>query len=149
MGRKIIQKNKKASHNYELGDRFEAGIELVGTEVKSIRAGKVNLGEGWVEISDDQAWLRDVHISHYSHGNIFNHEETRPRRLLLHKKEIIKLQIAIEQKGLTIVPTLIYLKDQLVKVEIALGKGKKLFDKRETSKKKTANREMERAIKHR
>jgi SsrA-binding protein len=146
---KIIQKNRRAGLDYELGDRFEAGIELVGTEVKSIRAGKVNLTEGWVEFRDGEAWLREVQISPYSHGNIFNHEAKRPRRLLLHRKEITKLTVAIEQKGLTVVPTILYLKGQRVKVEVALGKGKKLYDKRESTKQKDASREIQRAMKKR
>lgn len=148
MGIKVISKNKKAFHNYEVGDSYEAGIELMGTEVKALRAAKVNLGDGWVDITDKgEAYLRDVHIGHYSHGNIMNHPETRERRLLLHKREIIKLSRAIEEKGYSVVPIKIYFKGRYIKVEVALGKGKKAYDKRESSKQKDADREMARALK--
>lgn len=150
MGIKVISKNRKAFHNYEVGDRFESGISLLGTEVKSLRAGRVNLGDGWIDItSDGQAILKDVQISPYSHGNIMNHHETRPRTLLLHKREILKFRRAIEEKGLSVVPISIYFKNSKIKLEIALAKGKKAFDKRESSKKRDANREIERALKTR
>lgn len=150
MGIKVIAKNKKAFHNYEVGDRLEAGISLLGTEVKALRGGRVNLGEGWIDISDrEEAFLKDVHIGHYSHGNLMNHEETRTRRLLLHKREIHKLKRAIQEKGQSVVPISIYFKHSRIKLEIALAKGKKSYDKRESAKKKDANREIERAMKTR
>lgn len=150
MGVKIVAKNKKAYHEYEILEKLEAGISLLGTEVKSIRLGKISFGDGWVEITQEGIpILRDVHISHYSFGNINNHEEKRARPLLLKKREIDKLIRAVDTKGLTLVPIQVYLKGQLVKVEVALARGKKLHDKRESSKQKTANREMERAIRQR
>jgi len=148
MGIKVISKNRKAFHNYEVSDSFEAGIELRGTEVKALRAAKVNLGDGWVDIvNGSEAFLREVHIGHYSHGNIMNHDERRDRKLLLHKREIIKLTRAISEKGFSVVPLKIYFKGRFIKVEIALGKGKKGYDKRESSKQKDANREISRALK--
>jgi SsrA-binding protein len=150
MGIKVISKNKKAFHNYEIGDSFEAGIELQGTEVKALRAGKVNLSDGWVDINaNGEAILKETHIGHYSHGNIMNHAERRDRRLLMHKREIVRLTRAIDEKGYSVVPIKIYFKGRYIKVEIALGKGKKSFDKRESSKKKDADRQIERAMKAR
>ena len=147
MGIKIISKNRRAYHDYQISDTYEAGLALLGTEIKSLRLGKVNLGDGWVDIDQDEAFLRSVHIGSYSHGNRFNHEERRTRRLLLHKKEIIKLSRALHEQGFTLVPTKIYFKNRWVKVEIGLGKGKKLHDKRDTAKKKDAQREIAKAIK--
>lgn len=150
MGIKIISKNRKAFHNYEVGDRWEAGISLVGTEVKALRATKVNLGDGWVDITQDGVpILKDVHIGHYDFGNRANHLERRERPLLLNKNEINKLSRAVSEKGLSIVPLKIYFKGRYIKVEIGLGKGKKSFDKRESAKKKDAGREMSRALKQR
>jgi SsrA-binding protein len=146
---KIIATNKRAFHEFNVSDSYEAGIALTGTEVKSLRAGKINLTDGWVDIDGYVATLRDVHISPYSHGNIMNHPDKRPRLLLLNKKELAKLGQAIASKGMTVVPIKIYFKGQRIKVEIALAKGKKLYDKRETSKEKDANREMARALKPR
>ena len=147
MGIKIISNNKKAFHEYEILEKFEAGIELVGTEVKSLRNGKVNLSEGWISLKNSEALLKQVHISHYSHGNIFNHDETRDRRLLLHKKEIFKLDRATTSKGLSVVPLKLYLKKGWFKVEVGLGRGKKVHDKRQSAKKKDAQRQIERAMK--
>ncbi len=148
MGIKIISKNRKAFHNFEIGDKWEAGIELLGTEVKALRAAKVNLGDGWIDITKDgEAIMKEVHIGHYNFGNRMNHEERRDRRLLLHKREINKLNRAILEKGFSVVPIKVYFKGRYIKVEIALGKGKKSYDKRESDKKKTANREIERALK--
>lgn len=147
MGIKIISNNKKAFHEYEITEKIEAGIELKGTEVKSLRNGKVNLSDGWISIENEEAILKQTHISHYTHGNIFNHNETRERKLLLHKKEIYKLERAIATKGLTLVPLKIYLKKGWFKVEIGLGKGKKLHDKRQSAKKKDADRQIARAMK--
>lgn len=150
MGIKIISKNRKAFHNFEVGDKFEAGIELVGTEVKALRAAKVNLGEGWVDITNEgEAILKEAHIGHYEFGNRMNHSETRPRRLLLHKREISKLSRAVSEKGLSVVPLKIYFKGRYIKLEIGIGRGKKHYDKRDSSKTKDANREIARAMKHR
>lgn len=146
-GIKIIASNRRAYHEYTIGESWEAGVALTGTEVKSLRAGKCNLSDGWVDIDEYVATLRDVHISLYTHGNIMNHEEKRPRQLLLNKKEIAKIHRAIEAQGMTCVATKIYLRGQRVKVEIAVAKGKKLHDKRETSKEREANRSMQRALK--
>ena len=146
-GIKIIASNRRAYHEYTIGESWEAGVALTGTEVKSLRAGKCNLSDGWVDIDEYVATLRDVHISPYTHGNIMNHEEKRPRQLLLNKKEIAKIHRAIEAQGMTCVATKIYLRGQRVKVEIAVAKGKKLHDKRETSKEREANRSMQRALK--
>ncbi len=150
MGIKVLVKNRKAFHDYEILDSFEAGVALVGTEVKSLRAGKANLTDGWVDIDNNiEATLHDIHISHYSHGNIMNHNEKRPRKLLIHKKEVIKLSLKVHSKGLTLIPLKVYFKGRYIKFEIGLAKGKKLHDKRESSKKKDANRQIERAIKGR
>lgn len=146
-GIKIVVTNRKASHEYELGAKYEAGIVLRGTEVKSIRAGKINISDGWVDIdSHGEAILREVQISHYSHGNIMNHEEKQPRKLLLSRAEINKIAHQIETKGLTVVPIKVYFKNGLIKIEIAMAKGKKAHDKRQSEKTKTANREISRAI---
>lgn len=150
MGIKIISQNKKAYHDYEIGESIEAGLELRGTEVKALRAGKVNLSDGWVELTDrGEAILKEIHIGHYSHGNIMNHSEKRNRRLLLHKKEIVKLTRAVNEKGLSIVPIKIYFKNSWIKIQIAQGRGKKKFDKRESLKSKDVNREISRAMKQR
>lgn len=147
-GIKIIARNKRAFFEYEISEKLEAGIELQGTEVKSLRAGKVNLSEGWVDIApDSQVFLKQVHIAAYEYGNIYNHQEDRPRRLLLKKKEIIKLENSLHAKGFTLVPLKFYLKGQFVKVELGLGKGKKSHDKRASTKEREANRDIERALK--
>lgn len=142
-GIKIISKNRKAFHNYEIGESYEAGLSLMGTEVKALRVGKVNLSDGWVEITaQNEAMLNAIHIGHYSHGNIHNHDQTRRRKLLLHKKEIARLGRAINEQGFTIVPLKIYFKGSYVKIEIALGKGKKSHDKRHSLKEKDVKREI-------
>src|SRR5690349_8212399 len=131
-GIKVISSNKKAFHNYEIGEKWEAGIALKGTEVKALRDGRVNLSDGWVNITDDlEAVLMEIQIGHYTFGNLMNHEERRNRKLLLHAQEIGKLAKAVKQKGLSVVPTKIYFKGSFVKVEIAIGRGKKTHDKRE------------------
>lgn len=145
-GIKIIASNKRAYHEYSITDTYEAGIALTGTEVKSLRAGKCNLSDGWIDIDEWIVTLKEVHISPYSHGNIMNHAEKRNRQLLLNKKEIAKISRAIGAEGMTCVPTKIYFLGQRVKVEIALAKGKKLHDKRATAKAKEADRAMERAF---
>lgn len=150
MAIKIISKNRKAFHDYTIEDSIEAGISLVGTEVKSLRDGRVNLSDGWVDITTDgQAWLREVQISPYSHGNRQNHEERRWRRLLLHKLEIERLRRRIDEKGMSIVPLKIYFKRGRIKVELGIGKGKKQFDKRQAAKAKDANKEIAKALKRR
>lgn len=150
MAIKIISKNRKAYHDYAIDDTIEAGISLVGTEVKSLRDGRVNLSDGWVDITTDgQAWLREVQISPYSHGNRQNHEERRWRRLLLHKIEIERLRRQIDEKGMSIVPVKIYFKRGRIKVELGIGKGKKQFDKRQAAKSKDAKKEIAQAMKRR
>ena len=146
---KIVANNKKAYHDYFIVDKFEAGIELVGTEVKSIRAGKINLKESWCMIKRGEIFVNGMHISPYEFGNIFNKDPFRVRKLLLHKKEIDKLFGKIKQEGLTIIPLSVYFKGSRVKVEIGLCKGKNLHDKRETLAKKQANRDIERALRER
>ena len=146
---KIVANNKKAYHDYFIVDKFEAGIELVGTEVKSIRAGKINLKESWCMIKRGEIFVNGMHISPYEFGNIFNKDPFRVRKLLLHKKEIDKLFGKIKQEGLTIIPLSVYFKGSRVKVEIGLCKGKNLHDKRETLAKREANRDIERALRER
>jgi len=148
-GIKIIATNKKASHNYELGESYEAGLVLQGTEVKSLREGRANLKEGYASIEDGEVYLYNCHISPYSHGNYTNHDPMRTRKLLLHKKEIKKLTGKIKEKGLTLVPTKLYFKNGMAKIELALGKGKKLYDKREAIKRRDAKLDIERAFKQR
>lgn len=144
---KIIAQNRRARYDYFLEQKFEAGIVLVGTEVKSIRAGEVHLSEAYVELRDNEVYITGMHINHYRQGNINNHEEDRRRKLLLNKREIKRLSDASQLSGYTIVPTRIYLKRGLVKLEIAIAKGKAEYDKRETVKKRQAEREIARSIK--
>ena len=147
-GFKVISDNRQARYLYEILETFEAGIELVGTEVKSIRAGKVNLRDGYALIRNGEALLINVHISPYqASGQYFNHDPRRTRKLLLHRREISKLVGKLEQQGLTLVPLKMYFKGSWVKVSLGLGKGKKLHDKRETLKRRQDQREMERAMK--
>ena len=138
---KLIASNKKVFHEYFVLDKFEAGIALTGTEVKSLRDGKANLKDSYVEVRNGQARLMGTHISPYAHGNRENHEPERPRKLLLHRKEIEKLHVQIVEKGLTVVPLRLYFKGSKVKAEIAVVRGKKLYDKRETEKRREADRE--------
>ena len=148
-GYKVIADNRQARYLYEILETYEAGIQLTGTEVKSIRAGKANLQDGYASIRDNEAWLLNVHISPYNaSGQYFNHEPRRSRKLLLHRDEIRKLIGKTEQQGLTLVPLKMYLKNGWVKISIALGKGKKIHDKRETIKKRQDQREMQRAMKN-
>lgn len=150
MAIKVITANRRAFHEYSISDRFEAGLVMTGTEVKAARMGKVNLNESWVEFDErGEAYLRDAHISKYSHGSYSNHPETRPRKLLLHHQELERLQERVQQKGMTIIPLRIYFKEQWIKVEIGVAKGKKLHDKREDSQKKEANRDIQRAMRSR
>ena len=145
--RKNIIENRKARHEYIFLETLEAGIELKGTEVKSLRAGKGNLNDAFARIENGECWLYNLHISPYDFGNRNNHDELRERRLLLHKKEIAKLHAKLKEKGLTLIPKKLYFVGNLVKVELALAKGKKLFDKRESAAAKDAKRQMDRAFK--
>ena len=148
-GSKTIADNRQARFQYEILETYEAGVELLGTEVKSIRAGRVNLKDGYAYIRDGEAWLSNVHISpHKSASDVFNHEPRRNRKLLMHRDEINKLIGKTEQKGLTVVPLKMYLNRGWIKVLLGLAKGKKLHDKRESLKHKQANREIERAMKN-
>jgi SsrA-binding protein len=145
---KIISDNRQARFLYEILDTYEAGIQLTGTEVKSVRAGKVNLRDGYCLIRNGEAWLMNVHIApHKMASQYFNHEPKRDRKLLLHKKEINKLIGLLEQKGLTLVPLKMYIKGDWIKVNLGLGKGKKLYDKRETIKRRDDERQMARMMK--
>ena len=146
---KIIANNKKAYHEYFVLEKFEAGIELHGTEVKSIRAGRINLKESWCMIKNGEIFVNGMHISPYEQGNIFNKDPFRVRKLLMHRKEIDRLFGKIKQDGLTLIPTSVYFKNSKVKVEIGLCKGKNLHDKRETLAKKQAIRDIDRAMKER
>ncbi len=145
---KTIADNRKARHDYELYDRYEAGLELKGTEIKSIRRGKVQLKDSYISFYNNEAYIKGMHISPYEFGNIFNHDEIRDRKLLLHKKEIRKLYQDTRIKGYTVVPVRLYLSKGLAKLEIALAKGKNLHDKRESQKTKDAKREIEKALKN-
>ena len=147
--RKVIAKNSKAFHDYFVEDKYEAGIELAGTEVKSIRMGNVNLKDSFCTIKDGQLTLNGMHVSPYEKGNIFNREPRRPRRLLMHKREINHLFGKVKQDGYALIPLSVYFKGSRVKVQIALAKGKKLYDKREDAAKKDAKRQMDRVMKER
>ena len=138
--------NRQARFNYEIMEKIEAGISLQGTEVKSIREGKANIKEAYADILDGEAWLIGAHISPYSHGNMANHDPLRNRRLLLNAREIRRLQGKVAEKGLTLVPLRFYLKGRLIKLELGLGRGKKLVDKREDIKRRDQEREVERAL---
>ena len=143
---KVISRNRKAKFEYQLFDTYEAGIELRGTEIKSIRARKVSLSEAYIRTNGRQAWLVSAHIAPYDQASVFNHEPDRDRRLLLHKKEIKALWDGIRLKGMTIIPASLYLSDSLAKVEIALAKGKRQYDKRQSIKKRDMAREVNREI---
>jgi SsrA-binding protein len=138
---KVVATNRKAGFEYFLFERFEAGLALMGSEIKSVRAGQVSLKEAYIQVEENQAWLIEAHISPYIQANRFNHDPKRPRRLLLHRKEIREMWQAVRQKGVTIVPTRIYLKKGRAKIEIAIAKGKKLHDKREAIAKRDAERD--------
>jgi SsrA-binding protein len=141
---KVVATNRKAGFEYFLYDRFEAGLALKGSEIKSIRAGQISLAEAYIRVDENQAWLIEAHIAPYLQANRFNHDPKRPRRLLLHRKEIHEMWDAVRQKGVTIVPIRVYLKYGRAKLEIAIAKGKKLHDKREAIARRDAEREMER-----
>ena len=144
---KLVANNKKAFHDYFIDDKYETGIELYGTEVKSIRMGKCSIKEAFVRIENGQVYVYGMHISPYEKGNIFNRDPLRQRKLLMHRKEIDRLVSKIKEKGFTLVPLQVYLKGSLVKVEIGLARGKNLYDKREDLAKKDARREIERGFK--
>jgi len=143
---KILSDNRQARFNYELSDRVEAGLALTGTEVKSARTGRINLQDAYAEVVGGEAWLINAHFSHYAHGNRYNHEEKRKRKLLLHRGELDKLFHKTRDRGLTIIPTKIYLKDGLVKCEIAIAKGKKIHDKRKSERTREQDAEVRIAI---
>ena len=145
-GKKIIAKNKRARFEYEILETFEAGLVLRGTEIKSIRAHKVSLQRSYVQVREGELWLVEAHIAEYEHGNRDNHEPTRPRKLLPNRREINKILEQLQQKGLSCVPTILYLKNGRAKVEIALGRGKKLHDKRQTLANRDSQRQVERAL---
>ena len=146
-GTKQIAANRKAYHDYFIDDKYESGISLVGTEVKSLRAGQVNLKDSFCSIKDGEIFANGIHISPYEKGNIFNRDPRRVRKLLMHKREILKLFSLVSQKGYTLIPLSLYFKDSKVKVEIGLCRGKKLYDKRDSEAEKQANRDSERARK--
>lgn len=146
---KILSDNRQARHNYELLDFWEAGMVLTGTEVKSARTGRVNLQDAFADVGATEVWLSNAHFSPYTHGNRYNHEAMRKRKLLLHREEIQKIYLKVRDKGLTVVPTKIYLKDGLIKCEIALARGKKLHDKRDTERKREQEAEAKAAVQRR
>lgn len=146
MALKTITVNRKAYHDYHIEDSFEAGLVLMGTEIKSIRAGRVNLRDAYARADNGELWLVGAHIAQYSAGNRYNHEPKRPRKLLLHRGEIAELTAAATRKGLTVVPLKMYLKNGIAKVELGVGRGKKAYDKREAIAQRDAQRQMERAL---
>ena len=148
-GIKIAAQNRKARHDYFVEDTYEAGIELCGTEVKSIRAGTLNLKDSYCIAKNGEVYVHGMHISPYEHGNIFNKDPVRPRRLLMHKREIRKLQALVQQDGMALVPLSVYFRNSRVKVEVGVCKGKKNYDKRDAAAKRDAKREMDRAMKPR
>ncbi len=144
MGNKVVATNRKAKFEYFLLEHFEAGIALQGSEIKSVRAGQVSLAEAYVQTDGSEAWLMNAHIAPYDYANRFNHDPIRPRRLLLHKKEIREMWDAVRQKGVTIIPVQVYLKEGRAKLDIAVAKGKKLYDKRHDIARRDEQRELER-----
>jgi len=149
MAEKLIAENRRARHDYQLLDRFEAGLVLTGTEVKSLRDGRAVLAGAYADIRDGEAWLHGAEIAVYENGNRANHDPTRARKLLLHRREIDRLYGQVREKGLTLIPTRLYFKDGRVKVELALGRGKDVRDKRRTIAERDAKRQLERALKSR
>ncbi len=148
-GEKLIVDNRRARHDYHLSDRMEAGVVLTGTEVKSLRGGEATLRQAYAEVRDGEAWLVGLHVPEYTEGNRANHDPDRPRKLLLHRREIDRLASSVAEKGFTLVPTRLYFRDGRVKVELALAKGKELRDKRRDIARREADRDMERAMKSR
>ncbi len=149
MNIKVVATNRKAKFEYFLEDQFEAGIALKGSEIKSIRAGQMSIKEAYIRVDEREAWLLEAYIAPYAEANRFNHEPRRPRQLLLHKREIRKLRDTTRKKGLTIIPTKVYLKGGRAKVEIALARGKKLHDKRQTIAQREIERDLKRQMRHR
>jgi SsrA-binding protein len=148
-GIKIVAQNKKARHDYFIEETYEAGIVLSGTEIKSIRAGRANLKDSFARVKDGEVWLMNMHISPYEQGNRYNHDPTRTRKLLLHKREIGKLVGLTQEKGFSLIPLKIYLKNGFAKIDLAVAKGKKKYDKRQTLKKREETRNIQAALKHR
>jgi len=146
-GEKLIVDNRRARHEYHLGDRYEAGLVLAGTEVKALRTGKAALQQAYAEVRDGEAWLVGLHVPEYTEGNRSNHDPDRPRKLLLHRREIDRLAAGVREKGLTLVPTRLYFRDGRVKVELALARGKELRDKRRDIAARDARRQIERELK--
>lgn len=147
-GMKILGQNKQARLHYEISETYEAGIALVGTEVKALREGKCNMSDSYAVIHEGEAFLHDMHISPYSHGNIMNHDPLRVRKLLLHRRELKRLYGKTREKGLTLIPLRVYFKSGKIKVELGVGRGKRLHDKRQELKRRTDKREMERAFRY-
>ncbi|MPZ63777.1 MAG: SsrA-binding protein SmpB [Propionibacteriales bacterium] len=145
-GRKVIAQNRKARHDYHIEDTYEAGLVLTGTEVKSLRAGRASLLDGWAEVRDGEVWLQGVHIPEYTQGTWTNHEPRRARKLLLHRSEIAKIDSRVNERGLTLVPLALYFKDGRAKVEIGLARGKRAYDKRHALAQREADREAQRAM---
>jgi SsrA-binding protein len=148
-GRKVIASNRRARHDYQIEDVVEAGLVLTGTEVKSLRAGRASLTDGFGQIDDHEAWLHNVHIPEYAHGTWTNHEPRRTRKLLMHRKEIDKLAAATAERGLTLIPLSLYFRDGKAKVELALARGKRTYDKRQDLARRDAAREVDRALRRR
>lgn len=146
---KVIAVNRRATHDYHIDDRIEAGLVLTGTEIKSIREGRINLREGYARVSNGEAWLSNVHIAPYEHGNRYNHEPLRERKLLLHRKEISELIGRVRQRGYTLIPLQVYLKHGKAKVELGLARGKREFDKRHAIADREARREIDRGLRER
>ena len=147
MAIKTVATNRKAYHNYHIGESVEAGIALTGSEIKSVRSGRVSLGDAYVRPEAGELWLLNAHIARYEASSYLSHEPMRPRKLLLHRKEINNLTSKIQEKGLTLVPTKLYIKDRIAKIEVALAKGKKLYDKRESITRRETERELGRVLK--
>ena len=148
-GIKVIAQNRKAYHDYFVDEKFECGIALFGTEVKSIRLGKVNLKESWAQVRNGEVWVEGMHISPYEQGNIFNRDPLRPKKLLLHKNEIRKIDGIVMRQGYTLIPTEMYLKDGRVKVQLGICRGKQVHDKRDAIAKRDSDREIQRALRNR
>jgi SsrA-binding protein len=148
-GRKLVAQNKRARYDYHIEDTWEAGMVLTGTEVKALRAGRAALADGYARIKDGEVWLEGVHIPEYVQGTWTNHAPRRPRKLLLHKREIVRIETKTQEPGLTLVPLALYFKDGKAKIEIALARGKRAYDKRQTIARREAKREMDRAVRHR
>ncbi|HEU5156163.1 MAG TPA: SsrA-binding protein SmpB [Streptosporangiaceae bacterium] len=148
-GRKLVAQNKRARYDYHIEDTWEAGMVLTGTEVKALRAGRAALTDGYARVKDGEVWLEGVHIPEYLQGTWTNHAPRRPRKLLLHKREIVRIEAKTQEPGLTLVPLALYFKDGKAKIEIALARGKRAYDKRQAIARREAKREMDRVVRHR